>query len=241
MAAAVLLVVFVAASWVIVRIGAAALELTGMPWERAKFQALSAFTNAGFTTAESEEVTRHPVRRRIASWLIIGGNAGLVTTIGSFAGSVMGANPLSFGLNLGAIIAGAGFVFWLARKPRLAQRMRVLVQRRLMKRYGQLTLSAEQLLRFDEGFNLTKISLAAGSPVVGRTLSELRLKQNKLQVLAIERDKDFMPVPDGNAELRAGDKLVVYGVTEQATDLFKPKRAQTLTILPHSEDASPPT
>ena len=87
MAVALLLLVL-AASFVIVRIGAVAFELTGMPWEHAKFQALSAYTNAGFTTRESEEVTGHPTRRRIASYLMIGGNAGLVTTIASFASSL---------------------------------------------------------------------------------------------------------------------------------------------------------
>jgi hypothetical protein len=37
-------------SFIVVRIGAVAFELTGLPWERAEFQALSAFTTVGSTT-----------------------------------------------------------------------------------------------------------------------------------------------------------------------------------------------
>jgi hypothetical protein len=54
--AAILLLIIVTASYLVIRIGALALELTGFESERASFQALSAFTNSGFTTRESEEV-----------------------------------------------------------------------------------------------------------------------------------------------------------------------------------------
>ena len=49
-----------------------------------------AFFGVGFTTGEAEAVVGHPVRRRIIMWLILLGNAGVVTTTGtlliSFAG-----------------------------------------------------------------------------------------------------------------------------------------------------------
>jgi hypothetical protein len=61
-----------------------------MSRESARFQARSAFFGVGFTTAEAEAVVDHPVRRRIIMWLILLGNAGVVTTMGtlliSFAG-----------------------------------------------------------------------------------------------------------------------------------------------------------
>src|SRR5262249_34571771 len=88
----ILLFMVIMGSYVCVRIGAVALELTGIPWERAKFQALSAFTNCGFTTSEAEDIVRHPLRRSIVSYLMILGNAGIVTTIGTFAGTIVGTN-----------------------------------------------------------------------------------------------------------------------------------------------------
>lgn len=240
MAGAVLLVFFIAASFVVVRIGAAALELTGMPWEQAKFQALSAFTNAGFTTAESEKITEHPVRRSIVAYLIVLGNAGLVTTIGSFAGSIMGSDPLDFGINMLGMVVGVAIVLWIARKPKLAQRMRDSFQRRLVARYGALTVSPEQLLRLENGLSLTKIHLDEKSPVVGRALADLGLKHHKIQVLSIERGKTFIPVPSGDDILQAGDFLVLYGAGTVANGLFKPDRAQTLTVVPGAKKTDGP-
>ena len=49
-----LFLVVVVASFIAVRIGAIAFQLTGLEWSLAKFQALSCFSGTGFTTKESE-------------------------------------------------------------------------------------------------------------------------------------------------------------------------------------------
>ncbi|MBN2457079.1 MAG: DUF2179 domain-containing protein [Sedimentisphaerales bacterium] len=76
-----LFIIVVIASFIIVRIGAIAFQLTGLEWSLAKFQSLSYFSGTGFTTREAELVTGHPQRRRIATVLIILGNAGLVRVV----------------------------------------------------------------------------------------------------------------------------------------------------------------
>jgi Trk-type K+ transport system membrane component len=73
----------------IVKLGSIAFQLTGMEPKMATFQALSAFTNTGFTTSASEDVVQHRTRRVIASVLIIMGYIGIVgvivTLVRSFA------------------------------------------------------------------------------------------------------------------------------------------------------------
>ncbi len=49
----VLFITVLIVSFVIVRIGAIAFQLTGIEWSLAKFQALSCFTATGFTTKEA--------------------------------------------------------------------------------------------------------------------------------------------------------------------------------------------
>jgi len=56
----VVLLIIVVASRVGVRAGGIALELTGEKKEKAQIHALSAFTNTGFTTRETEEITNIP-------------------------------------------------------------------------------------------------------------------------------------------------------------------------------------
>ncbi len=83
-----LFIVIVVASFIVVRIGAIAFELTGLEWSLAKFQSISCFSGTGFTTKEAELVVSNPQRRRIASTLIILGNVGLVTMIATFANTL---------------------------------------------------------------------------------------------------------------------------------------------------------
>jgi hypothetical protein len=75
MIALVSLLVIIALSIIVVRIGSIALELTGVSSEIASFQAQSAFSGVGFTTTESETIVTHPVRRRIIKILILWGTA----------------------------------------------------------------------------------------------------------------------------------------------------------------------
>ena len=59
------LLVVLTISFLITRLGTAALTLTGVSHELARLQAVSAFTGVGFTTTESELIVEHSVRRRI--------------------------------------------------------------------------------------------------------------------------------------------------------------------------------
>jgi hypothetical protein len=75
------LLVVLSVSLTIMRVGAVALAMTGVSREAARFQAQSAFLGVGFTTRESEQMLRHPVRRRIIMVLMLLGNAGVVVAI----------------------------------------------------------------------------------------------------------------------------------------------------------------
>ena len=83
-----LFIIMILISFVIVRIGAIAFQLTGLEWSLAKFQSLSCFTGTGFTTQEAELITTDKQRRRIASVLMVLGNGGLVVMIATFANSL---------------------------------------------------------------------------------------------------------------------------------------------------------
>jgi hypothetical protein len=239
MTPAILLLVSVAISFAVVRVGAVAFELTGMPWDQAKFQALSAFTNSGFTTQESEEITRHPVRRRIASILIVLGNAGLVAVVGSFAGSMLNPEPLQPLINLAFILGGIGLLVWIGHGGWLGQRLRRSAQAWLERRYRLSQWSPHDLLHLDQGFALTLFAVPEDSPVLGRRLVDLRLKDHVVQVLAIERGRDFVAVPRGEDRFQAGDQLVVFGRADAIEHLFEPEEAAMLELVETAESGEP--
>jgi hypothetical protein len=233
----VFLLLSIAISFVVVRVGAVAFELTGMPWDQSKFQALSAFTNSGFTTRESEEITRHPVRRRIASILIVLGNAGFVAVVGSFAGSLLNPQPMQTLLNVGLILGGVSVLVWIGHGRWVGRRLRGAAQEWLDRRYQLSEWSPHDLLRLDEGFALTRFSVAEGSPALGRRLVDLRLKDHVVQILAIERGGDFLAIPRGEDRLQAGDRLVVFGRALAIEHLFEPEEAATFEVTETQESS----
>jgi hypothetical protein len=226
----VLLFLVILLSYVIVRVGAVALELTGTPWEIAKFQALSAFSNTGFTTIESEQIVSHPIRRRIITYLIVLGNAGIVTTIGTFAGALVGSTIQDAVRKVGMLALSIAALAWLARRKVLSVHLRNAFKRWLARRYD-FTPSPDALLRFDQGFCLTRITVPKDSPAAGQTLAELGLNQRMIQVLAIERDGKFHPIPKGGDDLREGDELVLYATDDAVQDAFHPQVTERLSVL----------
>jgi Trk-type K+ transport system membrane component len=227
----VLLIVIVVISAVLVRIAAFALELTGMSWDDAKFQALSAFTNSGFTTRAAEQVMVHPVRRRIVSTLITLGNAGLVTAIGTFAGSIMKEDLETTLLNVAVLLGAVAALFLFTRWQAPMSWMRRVMKRWMSRYFDFQPPNADQLLRLDEGYQLTRIELTADSPAANKALQDIDLKSWRVQVLAIESGGQFNPVPMGRDRLLPGDGVIVYGAAEAVNKVFKPRSSTRLTIM----------
>src|SRR4051812_29277199 len=103
-----------------------------MARESARFQARSAFLGVGFTTNEAESIVDHPVRRRIAMWLMWTGNAGIVSVVGSLVISFGGGGPT---LERLAIIAGGLLVLSLIARSRWVEHATSRVIERLLERF----------------------------------------------------------------------------------------------------------
>lgn len=224
MGSVIILITIVIASLVCVRAGAIALELTGMERDKARFQALSAFTNTGFTTRETEEITNFPIRRKIVTLLIVFGHAGTVSVIATFATSILQREPFSTMMNLGIIIVALYVIYRLALWRGLNARMREFFRGQLLTRYGLCCPSLEEMLKVNEGFGVVRLVIQEGSPLVGRPLSKLELKKKKVQILSILRGEEAIAVPGGEDFLLAGDVVICYGDMVAATTLFHMER-----------------
>lgn len=219
MGSAILLFSIIGAALICIRAGAIALELTGMEREKARFQALSAFTNTGFTTREAEEITHFQLRRKIVTVLIVLGYAGSVTVIASFATSLLQRELRSLA-EIAAIFAALFVLYKIAAWRGLTRRLTNWFRRVLIRRYGPELSSLEEMLRVGEGFGVARASVRAGSPLIGIPLSALDLKSRKVQILSIIRGNDTITIPQGNDALAAGDVLVCYGSIDAVERLF---------------------
>jgi hypothetical protein len=211
-------------SFIVVRIGAIAFQLTGLEWSLAKFQALSCFTATGFTTKEAELITAVPQRRRIASILIVLGHAGLVTMIATFANSLRPSKIpflsdfLSFSLmpwiNLTIIVAAIYVIYKVFTNSRFARKLTNALRKRIIKREIIKSVSFEELAIATGGYGVSKVAVGANSAVLDKTLSGSQLRKHGINVLAIVRGTETIPNPLADTKIISGDELVCFGKLE---------------------------
>jgi len=120
-------------SFLVVRAAAIALMMTGLDRQRAIFQALSAFSGTGFTTREAERIINHPKRRKIISWLMVLGNAGIVTVIVTTTSSFISTEESGLTMNFFFLIAGLYIIYRIAGSVGLMSRWESFVENRLIK------------------------------------------------------------------------------------------------------------
>lgn len=209
------LVLVLLLSITITRIATIALVHTGLSLETARFQARSAFTGAGFTTQESEQVVNHPVRRRIIMWLMLFGNAGIVTVIASVILTFINLGEASSGSLMWKLLLAIGgllLVIWFTFSRWLGQRMSSLIDRTLSKLADLDVRDYINLLHLDGEYRLVEMVLEEDDWLAGRTLAEARPRSEGIVVLGLRRrSKGYIGTPDGDTTLQAGDTLLLYG------------------------------
>lgn len=214
------LLLVVAISLIITRVATVILTATGMSRPSAQFQARSAFTGAGFTTSESEEVTNHPVRRKVVANLMLLGNAGIVvaasSTILGFRGGGIGGQ----GWRLLELVLGLIALVYLSRSRVVDRRLTAGISR-LLRRYTDLeTRDLGGLLQLSGDYAVSELAIEDGDWVAGRPLGELELREEGIVVLGIMRsDGRYVGAPIGATIVCAGDVLVVYGHEKLLTEL----------------------
>jgi galactitol-specific phosphotransferase system IIC component len=213
-------------SLLIVRAGAIALAMTGMDEKKARFQALSAFTRTGFTTREAELITRNPRRRTIVTWLMILGNAGIITVIVTATSSLASATSGS-ALALGAVllIVSVILIYLMARFTPLSKMWERFIEKRFADSEFFEEGVSEDLLHLSEGYGLVKIFVNEGSPLIGHTLFEANTPENDFWVVGIERGKDWISMPRSREKIEEKDRLIVYGNLGQLKFVFGKSKA----------------
>lgn len=214
-----LLTIFI--SFLVVRAGAIALMLTGIDRDRAVFQALSAFTGTGFTTKEAERVVGHPLRRKVISWLMILGNAGIVTVIITASTSMITSKVYRLPINALILIAGIYLIYKLALSRWFVRRWESFIEKRFVKASAFEESPVEDLLHLVEGYGLVRGIIKEDSPWIGSTLLEFRTGEKEFLFLGIERGKEWVPFPKVYEKIQEGDRLVVYGHLNALREHFK--------------------
>lgn len=215
------LLLIVGSALIITRVAAVALEHTGLAAEAARFQARSAFTGVGFTTAEAEDVVAHPVRRRIVMWLMLVGNVGIVSAMAAFLLSAIDLRTgQGAGILLAVLLAGLMLLWWIGSSDWVDRQMCRAI-RWALGRFTELDArDYARLLHLRDEYGVSRFWIEEGDWIAGRSLRASGLAEEGLLVLGIEcPGGSFIGAPPADVELRAGDELVVYGPAASVSEL----------------------
>jgi hypothetical protein len=219
-------------SLVVVRVATVGLTMTGLSKDLAQFQALSAFTGAGFTTRESEQIVNHPLRRRIVMHLMLLGHGGIVIAVASVMLSFLNTSGIAdnwtavwwvrlFILTVGVVL------LWIAANSRYVEQVTWRLNEWALTRFGHISVhDYTQLLRLSHKFVVWEMNMHADHWLAGRTLAESDLASEGILILGIERaDGEYLGAPRSQTRIEPNDHLILYGQQEALAKLDVRKRS----------------
>ncbi|MBL6991966.1 MAG: TrkA C-terminal domain-containing protein [Bacteriovoracaceae bacterium] len=219
-------IIIIIFSLIVTRMATIALVSTGLSSETANFQARSAFSGVGFTTVESEKIVNHPVRRKIVLFLMLIGNAGVVTSVTTLILAFISPEEASLIPRLMSLSAGV-LAIWLLSSSKFFNKYLTAIIERLLRKYTDLDIrDYSSLLHLSSNYKVIELAVQDGDWLSSKTLNELKLGEEGVLVLALERDKDFLGVPVGTIIIKPGDLLILYGRETAIKNLDRRKTGQ---------------
>ncbi|MGB5925768.1 MAG: TrkA C-terminal domain-containing protein [Dehalococcoidia bacterium] len=205
-----ILLIAILVSFIIVRIGGFALQLTGIEPEIARFQALSAFSGTGFTTREAERVVGHRTRRRIVTILIILGNAGMVTVIATLVASFTQVSGyMWFFIRLAIIIGGIFGLYQIIIRSNVGRRITDWLQRPVMNRILREAPAVEEIFHVEKDWAISLVMIRGSSKSIGLSVADITA-EGDIEILGIDRAGTYLTRPNSEEEIVVGDRLLVY-------------------------------
>jgi Trk K+ transport system NAD-binding subunit len=224
---AISLIIVLALSLICIRVATVALALTGLSEELARFQAQSAFFGVGFTTAESESVVGHPVRRRIISTVMILGHAVFATAVSALILSFINAEREEVFLHLGLISGGVLLLWIVFSSAWIGRRLSRLISLAL-RRWTKLNVrDYASLLRLSGRYTVTETLIQPKDWVADKNLGELDLPGEGVLILGIQRaGGSYVGAPTGKTHIYEKDTMILYGRQEALAEIDRRRTGQ---------------
>ncbi|MDH3708015.1 MAG: hypothetical protein OES57_18270 [Acidimicrobiia bacterium] len=205
---------------VFTRLATGGLIATGMPPDIAGFQARSAFSGAGFTTTEAENVVNHPVRRRIIASTMFVGSLGTPTLVVTVMVGLLAPGPGS--TTERTMVATAGLVLIILaviNRPMTRWLEGVgtrYAQRRLLPALDE---SAHELLSLGDDLVVVSARLADDPENSPRSLRGIEHTLPGVQVLGVRRGNSVVAEKPTDLTLETDDELILSGPRRRLSEL----------------------
>ncbi len=202
------------------RLAAGALIATGLPPEVANFQARSAFSGAGFTTTEAENVVNHPARRRIIGTTMFVGNLGTPTLVVTVLVGFLAPGPGNTTERTLVAVSGILLVVMVVANRPMQRFLTDFGHRQTQRRLAPLLGDRPVELLTVGGDHVVGAVRVADEP--GSTVRSLRGLDEAfptVRVLGVRHGDAFFGSPPTDLDLHGGDEIVVYGTRDALESL----------------------
>ena len=205
---------------VVVNICSILLRLTGMPIKKARFQVVSLLTSTGFTTRESEMIVQHPVRRKIASWLMVVSYVSTATFISFFVTMI---SDTVTGIGFFVVIAALIATNLILRRTKTIENLELKLENMVLKSKIWEKLNSENLtlITNTRGYGIYQIYLPKDSKIIGKSILESGLKDLEIEVLNIDKGDKFIKFASPDYVFEVFDRVTVYGNLKNIRNEFE--------------------
>lgn len=205
---------------VVVNICSILLRLTGMPIKKARFQVVSLLTSTGFTTRESEMIVQHPVRRKIASWLMVVSYVSTATFISFFVTMI---SDTVTGIGFFVVIAALIATNLILRRTKTIENLELKLENVVLKSKIWEKLNSENLtlITNTRGYGIYQIYLPKDSKIIGKSILESGLKDLEIEVLNIDKGDKFIKFASPDYVFEVFDRVTVYGNLKNIRNEFE--------------------
>ncbi|MEC2078028.1 TrkA C-terminal domain-containing protein [Metabacillus fastidiosus] len=195
-------------------------RLTGLKLEVSRFQVISLMTGTGFTTGESELILGHPIRRKLAGFLILFGAFSLAVIISAIS------NFLSDDLKTEKVlyIAGGFVSIVIILKIKFIQKKLSKLFNENMKRHIQLSdLPIREVFLTDKEDYVMNLHIYEESPLYDKTLNAVvpEYEEREFVVLFIKRGDIKIRRNIYNTRIHEGDQIFLFGSEKTIHEIFQ--------------------
>ncbi|MGR6898116.1 TrkA C-terminal domain-containing protein [Rummeliibacillus sp. TYF-LIM-RU47] len=201
----------------VIEISVMLFHFTGLKTKISRFQVISMLTATGFTTDESKIIIDHPIRRKIASFLILFGAFSLAVIISSIS------NILSDDLRLKelSIICGVLFVILAILKlPLTRKKLTRSFKRELENEFQIYERPLKDVLYLDSEDFVTEMDITEHSKLVGKRISDILDEEEDIRILFIKRGEVWIRKDLFSCTLNQGDQVLLYGNKKEIEEKF---------------------
>ncbi|UQW98030.1 TrkA C-terminal domain-containing protein [Rummeliibacillus sp. G93] len=201
----------------VIEISVMLFHFTGLKTKISRFQVISMLTATGFTTDESKIIIDHPIRRKIASFLILFGAFSLAVIISSIS------NILSDDLRLKelSIICGVLFaILAILKLPLTRKKLTRSFKRELENEFQIYERPVKDVLYLDSEDFVTEMNITEHSKLVGKRISDVLDDEEDIRILFIKRGEVWIRKDLFSCTLNQGDQVLLYGNKKEIEEKF---------------------